>query len=194
MNQLLIMSTLWYNEAVYAELPPAEARYQLAHIHESRAKDINISHFVCLTIAVVAIALRFLSRRISRTALKMDDWMIVAALVCSRPAVVSESIDSVSTDFRTWVHHFGTTMYHEIWRRSPCHLTQGPCQICSGRAPSISMQEQMPMYHRRRRAYLQQKSSTLPPLPPSKSVPSFCSRASFRVGASVSYCIRSARS
>ena len=73
----------WYNKAVYAELPPAEARYQLAHIDESRAKDINSSHFVCLAIAVVAVALRFLSRRISKTPLKADDWMIIAALVLS---------------------------------------------------------------------------------------------------------------
>ena len=85
------MSTPWYNEAIYEELPPAEARYQLAHIHESRAKDINVSHFVCLAIAVTAIALRFLSRRMSKTALKMDDWMICAALVCrAQPLLASK--------------------------------------------------------------------------------------------------------
>lgn len=70
-----------YNEAIFHKLPPAEAQYQLAHIHESRAKEIVVSHFVCLAIALVAVALRFLSRRMSKTPIKSDDWMMVAALV-----------------------------------------------------------------------------------------------------------------
>ena len=75
------MSKPAYNEAISHHLPPAEAQYQLAHIHESRAKELVVSHFICLMIAVVAVTLRFVSRRMSKTPLKMDDWMIVAALV-----------------------------------------------------------------------------------------------------------------
>lgn len=92
------MSTPWYNEAIYEELPPAEARDQLAHVHESRAKDINVSHFVCLAIAVVAIALRFLSRRMSKTPIKMDDWMIVAALVYCPPDALFAIQEFTKTD------------------------------------------------------------------------------------------------
>jgi len=78
------MGTPPINWAVYNSLPPAEAQYQLDHINESRLQDIVSSHIACLVIAVVAIALRFISRRISKTAIKADDWMIVAALVSGK--------------------------------------------------------------------------------------------------------------
>jgi uncharacterized membrane protein len=69
------------NWLVFNSLPPADARYQLEHINESRVKDIVSSHITCLIIAVVAVLLRFVSRRMMKTALKADDWMIVAALI-----------------------------------------------------------------------------------------------------------------
>lgn len=75
------MSPPQYNRLVYASLPPAEAQYQLAHINESRVPAIVSSQIACLVIAVIAVVLRFVSRRMIKTALKADDWMIVAALV-----------------------------------------------------------------------------------------------------------------
>ena len=72
------------NWSVYNSLPPAEAQYQLDHVNESRAEAIFSSYIACLIIAIVAIVLRFISRRMSKTAIKADDWMIVAALVNSR--------------------------------------------------------------------------------------------------------------
>lgn len=70
-----------YNHLVYASLPPAEAAYQLSHIHDSRVRDIVSSHIACLVIATVAVVLRFVARRMSGTRVGGDDWMIVAALV-----------------------------------------------------------------------------------------------------------------
>lgn len=77
------------NWAVYRSLPPFEAQYQLDHINESRVSDIVLSHIACLVIAFVAIALRFVSRRMSKTAIKSDDWMIVAALVFAVGYIIS---------------------------------------------------------------------------------------------------------
>ncbi len=77
------------NQAVYKSLPPAEAQYQLDHINESRVSDIVSSHIACLVIAIVAIVLRFASRRMSKTAIKADDWMIVAALVFAVGYIIS---------------------------------------------------------------------------------------------------------
>ena len=76
------------NWAVYESLPPAEAQYQLDHINQSRVHDIVSSHIACLVIAVAAIILRFISRRMSKTAIKADDWMIVAALVSDTSCVL----------------------------------------------------------------------------------------------------------
>ena len=69
------------NWLVYDSLPPAEAKYQLAHINDSRVADIVSSHIACLIIAVIAVILRFVSRRMVKTAPGADDWMIVAALI-----------------------------------------------------------------------------------------------------------------
>ena len=54
---------------------------QLAHIHEDRSNDIVISHGICIVIAVVAVVLRFISRKICKSQLLADDYMIILALV-----------------------------------------------------------------------------------------------------------------
>ena len=60
---------------------PAEIKYQLAHIHEDRSANIVISHAICLPIAVIAVALRYVSRRLIQAPIQADDWLIIAALV-----------------------------------------------------------------------------------------------------------------
>ena len=60
---------------------PAEIQYQLEHIHEDRSSDIVISHIVCMTLATVAVILRFTSRRLCKAAILADDYMILVALV-----------------------------------------------------------------------------------------------------------------
>ena len=60
---------------------PAEIQYQLEHVHEDRSSDIVISHIVCMTLATVAVILRFTSRRLCKAAILADDYMILVALV-----------------------------------------------------------------------------------------------------------------
>ena len=60
---------------------PSEIQYQLTHIHEDHSSDIVVSHIICITLATVAVALRFVSRRVCRAAILSDDYMIIAALV-----------------------------------------------------------------------------------------------------------------
>lgn len=64
-----------------AEPSPSEIQYQLAHIHEDRSGDIVYSHIVCMTLATVAVILRFASRRLCKAAILADDYMIIVALV-----------------------------------------------------------------------------------------------------------------
>ena len=68
---------------MYYALPPAEAQYQLDHINDSRVKDVLSSQIACFALATIAVILRFVSRRVSKIAIKADDWMIVVALVRS---------------------------------------------------------------------------------------------------------------
>ena len=58
-----------------------EIQYQLAHIHEDRSNDIVVSHAICIVIAVVAVVLRFASRRICKAPILADDYMTIVALV-----------------------------------------------------------------------------------------------------------------
>ena len=54
--------------------------YQLAHAYENRANEIIVPHVVCLVFAVIAVALRFLSRRM-KAGIHLDDWVCLLALV-----------------------------------------------------------------------------------------------------------------
>ena len=69
------------NWAIYDSLPPEEAQYQLAHIHESKMASVIITYAICLPILVLANIMRFVSRRIGRTKYGTDDWVMLLGLV-----------------------------------------------------------------------------------------------------------------
>ena len=78
---------------------PSEIQYQLDHIHEDRSSDIVVSHVICLTIATVAVILRFASRRLCKAAILADDYMIIAALV---RAIIDADRRSITCSFPTY--------------------------------------------------------------------------------------------
>ena len=59
----------------------SEIAYEKAHVEESRRTNIAVSNGICLTIAFVAVLLRFISRRLAGTNNGPDDWWAWAALV-----------------------------------------------------------------------------------------------------------------
>lgn len=69
------------NWAIYDSLPPEEAKYQLAHINDSKRAAIATAYIVCVPIIFLAVVLRFISRRIGRTKYGADDWIMVMGLV-----------------------------------------------------------------------------------------------------------------
>ena len=75
------MSTENINWAVYSSLPPQEAKYQLAHIHDDKTTSFIVAYALCLPLAFLAVITRFASRRIGRVLYGADDWMIVVAFV-----------------------------------------------------------------------------------------------------------------
>ena len=64
-----------------ASLSPSEVQYQQEHIHEDKAANIIAACGICITAAYLAVILRFVSRRLSKTSLQSDDYTIVIALV-----------------------------------------------------------------------------------------------------------------
>src|SRR5204862_2380102 len=48
-------------------------------------QDIYVATIITLILAVIAVALRFLARRLIRSPIWLDDWLILVALVCSNP-------------------------------------------------------------------------------------------------------------
>ena len=69
------------NWAIYNSLPPEEAQYQSAHVHDSKRASIAITFSICLPIQLLAVLMRLISRRIGRTKYGTDDWVMVLGLV-----------------------------------------------------------------------------------------------------------------
>lgn len=67
---------------------PSEIQSQLAHIHDNRSGQIITSGAICLSVAIVAVILRLISRRFAKArriskarSMQADDYMIISALV-----------------------------------------------------------------------------------------------------------------
>ena len=64
-----------------AEAMALSLEYQEEHITDTKAPMIMTSIIAWFVIAYTAVTLRFISRRLSRTVLKGDDWCILGSLV-----------------------------------------------------------------------------------------------------------------
>ena len=64
-----------------AQLSPFEIQYEFEHIRHDRVPNIIASYAIYLSLACIAVMLRFVARRSSRASLKADDLTIVIALV-----------------------------------------------------------------------------------------------------------------
>lgn len=76
--------------------PPSEILYQKEHINESRVPTLLGSGITCLGLAVIAVVLRFISRRLGRIKYEYDDWLIIPGLVCA-PTHKQQSLDDMLT-------------------------------------------------------------------------------------------------
>ena len=62
-------------------LSPGEISYEKAHITDDRTGQVTAANVVCCIVAILAVALRFLSRKYANAHLGADDWLLVASLV-----------------------------------------------------------------------------------------------------------------
>lgn len=57
-------------------------QYQEKHKNENKGPDIVVSLAIMLTVAYIAVGLRFTSRRMVGAKLSYDDWVMMIGLVC----------------------------------------------------------------------------------------------------------------
>ena len=69
------------NWRFYNSLPRDQAQYQLAHINDSKKVAVLTTYIISTSISLLAVILRFVSRRIGHTKYGADDWIMLAALV-----------------------------------------------------------------------------------------------------------------
>ena len=69
-------------------ITPSEILSQLRHISDDRSSAIILSHAICISLAFLAVILRFTSRRIGHIPLKADDYLIIGALVLGLGEVI----------------------------------------------------------------------------------------------------------
>lgn len=69
------------NLAIYNSLPPEEAQYQLAHVNDSKRSAIVTAYIVSVTTSLLAVIMRFISRRIGRAEYGADDWIMLVGMV-----------------------------------------------------------------------------------------------------------------
>lgn len=62
-------------------ISPQAIAEQKVHMNDDRRKDVVIAAVVCLAVAMIAVVLRFLSRRLAKARILWDDYMIIVGLV-----------------------------------------------------------------------------------------------------------------
>ncbi|MCJ1266425.1 hypothetical protein MMC22_006310, partial [Lobaria immixta] len=63
-----------------AKLSSSDIQYQLEHLHDSGIPRLLVSQIICLVLAVIAVILRLVSRRLNKASIQSDDYMILIAL------------------------------------------------------------------------------------------------------------------
>ncbi|MCJ1327868.1 hypothetical protein MMC10_004543 [Thelotrema lepadinum] len=94
-------------------LSPGEISYEKAHITDDRTGQVTAANVVCCIVAILAVALRFLSRKYANAHLGADDWLLVASLVLYLAFVILVSL-------QTALWGFGR---HVILAQNPYSLT-----------------------------------------------------------------------
>lgn len=64
-----------------AKLSPSDIQYQLEHLQDNKVPEILEYQIICFILAIIAVILRLVSRRLHRASIQSDDYMILIALV-----------------------------------------------------------------------------------------------------------------
>ena len=61
---------------------PAPLSYEYQHVNDDARLQLNVSHAVCFTLAILAVYGRFYLRRLAKIKYEWDDWLIISGLGC----------------------------------------------------------------------------------------------------------------
>ena len=60
---------------------PAKILYEQQHITDDRSAPLIAANVVCVSLALIAVCMRFTSRRLAKIKYEADDWLIIIGLV-----------------------------------------------------------------------------------------------------------------
>lgn len=115
-----------------ATLTPEQIAALQANDHDDKRGVYMAGNSICLAFAVISVVLRFWSRRIARTQIGADDWLIIAATVCSNDGrcltmlMVSKLITAIYTSLLIAIAHFGMGR-HAWWMTDVKTFAQVSC-------------------------------------------------------------------
>lgn len=112
----------------------ANVQYQEAHAGDTAVARLIAVLIVCFVISYAAIILRILSRRLSRTRLGTDDWLILLSLVIG--FFVTILIDLTLTPCFTALHHSIFIRQHlsdAYWPGETCNFNEKTQELRLGK-------------------------------------------------------------
>ena len=75
------MSGTGIDQPAQVTASPAEILYEQQHISDDRSGCLIAANVVCVSLAFIAVCMRFASRRMAMVKYKADDWLIISGLV-----------------------------------------------------------------------------------------------------------------
>ena len=60
---------------------PATLLFEQQHVTDDRSANLVAANVVCVTLAFIAVCMRFVSRRMAKIEYKADDWLALSGLV-----------------------------------------------------------------------------------------------------------------
>ena len=126
-------------------IDPKELKYQLAHIKDDRSTEGLVTAMVLVSLATIAVILRLWSRKLVGMKLKLDDYLIMVALV-SHGSRFSQSLIGRLSRGMLILEPTGfcvgrRLLYipcHQVWvGQAPCGRRQGQCRSLLTGKPEI---------------------------------------------------------
>lgn len=125
-----------------ATLTPTQIASLQAADHDDKRSVYMAGNAICLAFAVISVVLRFWSRRIARTHIGPDDWLILAATVSSsnrnqwKKLTLSKLITGIYTSLLIAIAHFGMGR-HAWWMTDVKTFAQVSCNFKHTRMQSL---------------------------------------------------------
>lgn len=96
----------------------ADIEYQKAHINDDRRIGIAVSNGVCLGVAVIAVTLRYVSRRLTKSKNLADDWWAWIGLVVLPGLRLNKISDFFQLSFTAYIIGYSVIVHFGLGRHT----------------------------------------------------------------------------